>query len=79
MSTMTSTTGEKCARCGDSPERVELTPGDGFCVRCFNEHVDEQVTAIKAEADALSAYINNEDPHAERISDEALVWLNGGL
>ena len=71
----TSTTGEKCARCGDTPYRVDLTPGDGFCPACFRAKVREDLDAIKVELAALISYIDHEDPQHERLDDDTLAAL----
>lgn len=71
-------TGERC-ECGEGGGHETLTPGDGLCTTCYRARVDEQLAAIKAEADALTAYIDAEDPHAERISDDVLANLNLAL
>lgn len=74
--TQTSTTGEKCARCGDHPERVDLTPGDGFCSGCFETHVEDELAEIEAAIKHLANYVDNEDPQLERLSDRIIAKLN---
>lgn len=71
----TSTTGEKCARCGGHPERVDLTPGDGLCPPCFRAKVLDDLDAIRTEVAALIDYVETEDPHLVRLDDDTLAAL----